>query len=148
MEVLSAAPTPRPQEQACDCRRRHTVLHCHSAQVRRCRAVRGAGDQDKTSIPVWEKQLSASEKGSEQVRFKALKAGSFDASQTLLLPTPCPHRIHSTPRCSSSPARRWERERTDQVLANKIPWAKPGQQPVSSLESQQKSSSSDCSVAS
>lgn len=50
--------------------------------------MRGAGDQDKTSIPVWEKQLSASEKGSEQVRFKALKAGSFDASQTLLLPTP------------------------------------------------------------
>lgn len=34
------------------------------------------------------KQLSGSERGSEQVRFKALKAGSFDASQTLLLPPP------------------------------------------------------------
>lgn len=82
----SAAPTPRPQEQASDCHRRHTVLHCHLAQVRR--AAQGAGDRKKTRAPVWKKPPSWSERGSEGLRFSAYKAGSFGASQTLIPPPP------------------------------------------------------------
>ena len=44
--------------------------------------MRGAGDHEKTSIPVWKEQLSWSERDSDRVRLKAEKAGSFDASQT------------------------------------------------------------------
>ena len=42
--------------------------------------MRGAGDQVNPAFLFGRKQLSGSERGSKQVRFKALKAGSFDAS--------------------------------------------------------------------
>lgn len=70
----------------------------------------GAGDHEKTSIPVWKEQLSWSERDSERVRFKAEKAGSFDAAQTFIshphfLQRQCAIGARTTPpTCSHCPA--------------------------------------------
>lgn len=40
------SPHPEATGAASDCHWHHTVLHCHLAQVRRCRTVGGAGDHE------------------------------------------------------------------------------------------------------